>query len=270
MEHSLRHRVAQAVDPEMREDSGLSRFNLWVVVAILVMVSAGVLETEIHVIERYGGLMDALKLILFAFFAVEYGLRIWVATLNPANRSALRYALSPAALLDLVVLASFISPFLGIEATVLRLLQLTRLFRLARIGKYSRAMNLLFEAIRSRDIELALSAGLAFGLMLIAATLLYIVESTAQPEAFGSIPRAMWWAVETLTTVGYGDVVPITPLGRILAAITALCGIGIIALPTGLLAGAFAEAIRRAREERQHNPGLGTSHPPSHRPSGRD
>ena len=88
--------------------------------------------------------------------------------------------------------------------------------------------------------------------MLAASTLLYFVESTAQPEAFGSIPRAMWWAVETLTTVGYGDVVPVTPLGRFLAAVTALCGIGIIALPTGMLAGAFSDAIRHAREDRQH------------------
>lgn len=260
MEHSLRHRVSRAVDPEMSDGDGLSRFNLWVVLAIAVMVTIGVLETEIHVIRQYGGLMTVLKYLLFAFFAVEYGLRLWVATLNPRNRSMLQYALSPSALLDFAVLFTFVTPFLGIETTVFRLLQLTRLFRLARIGRYSRAMNLLFEAIRSRDIELALSAALAFGLMLMSATLLYIVESTAQPEAFGSIPRAMWWAVETLTTVGYGDVVPITPLGRILASVTALCGIGIIALPTGLLAGAFAEAIRRARDERAHGHGVGSDH----------
>lgn len=255
MKHSVRHRVSRAVDPEMNDDDGLSRFNLWVVLAIAVMVTIGVLETEVHVIRQYGSLMNALKYGLFVFFAVEYGLRLWVATLNPGNRSTLRYALSPAALLDLMVLFTFVTPFLGIETTVFRLLQLTRLFRLARIGRYSRAMNLLFEAIRSRDIELALSAALAFGLMLMSATLLYIVESNVQPEAFGSIPRAMWWAVETLTTVGYGDVVPVTPLGRILASLTALSGIGIIALPTGLLAGAFAEAIRRAREERARGPG---------------
>lgn len=250
--HGLRHRLSRAVDPEMRRDHGLSRFNAAVVLAIIFMVTIGVLETEIHMIEQFGGLMNLLKLLLFVFFSVEYGLRLWVAGLNPRYRGALQYARTPASLLDLIVLITFVTPFLGIETTVFRLLRLTRLFRLARMGRYSRALNLLFEAIRSRDIELAMSAGMAFVLMLGAATLLYLVESRVQPEAFGSIPRAMWWAVETLTTVGYGDVVPITPLGRILAALTALCGIGIIALPTGVLAGAFSEAIRHAREERKH------------------
>ena len=124
--------------------------------------------------------------------------------------------------------------------------------RIEYASNLSRALNLVYVAIRSRSTELSLAFGLAFALMLAASTLLYFVESTAQPEAFGSIPRAMWWAVETLTTVGYGDVVPVTPLGRFLAAVTALCGIGIIALPTGMLAGAFSDAIRQAREDRTH------------------
>ena len=257
MDHSLRHRVSVAIDPEMRGVPGLSMFNQLVVAGILVLIAIAVLETEVHVIRNYGWLMTALKLALFVFFAAEYVLRLWVAPLNPRFRSALQFALTPAALLDLAVLVTFVTPFLGLEAAVFRLLQLTRILRLARLGRYSRAMNLLFDAFRSRSTELMLSALLAFSLMLGASTLLYLVENQAQPEAFGSIPRAMWWAVETLTTVGYGDVVPVTPLGRFLAAVTALCGIGIIALPTGMLAGAFSDAIRHAREDRLHEHGHG-------------
>ncbi|MCA0204917.1 MAG: ion transporter [Proteobacteria bacterium] len=249
---SLRHRVSAAIDPEMRVQSGLSPFNRVVVAGIIVLIAIAVLETEINVIRHYAWTMEGLKLGLFFFFAVEYGLRLWVATLNPKYSTVWQFARTPAALLDLVVLVTFVTPFLGLEAAVFRLLQLTRILRLARLGRYSRALNLLFDAFRSRATELLLSGMLAFGLMLGAATLLYLVEREAQPEAFGSIPRAMWWAVETLTTVGYGDVVPITPLGRFLAALTALCGIGIIALPTGVLAGAFSDAIRRAREDRLH------------------
>lgn len=252
MEHSLRHRLQVEIDPEMHGRAGLSRFNLLVVVAIVVMITVGVMETEATFRDRFGGSTSALKLVLFGFFAVEYGLRLWVAALNPRFRSALQFALTPSALLDLAVLISFVTPFLGVEATVFRLLQLTRILRLARMGRYSRAMNLLYDAIRSRSVELALSLGMALGLMLASATLLYAVEAQEQPEAFGSIPRAMWWAVETMTTVGYGDVVPVTPLGRLFAALTALSGIGIIALPTGVLAGAFSDAIRRARDERGH------------------
>ncbi len=257
MDHTLRHRLAASIDPEMRNAPGLSTFNRLVVAGIIVLVSIAVLETEIHVIRRYGNLMNVMKAVLFVFFATEYALRLWVAVLNPRFRSTLQYALTPSALLDLAVLVTFVTPFMGLEATVFRLLQIARLLRLARMGRYSRAMNLVFEAIRSRSTELLLSFGMAFGLMLGAATLLYVVEAPGQPEAFGSIPRAMWWAVETLTTVGYGDVVPQTALGRILAAFTALSGIGIIALPTGVMAGAFSDAIRRAREERTHGHGPG-------------
>ena len=239
----------------MHGQPGLSVFNKWLIVCVLAAVAIGIVETEARVIERYGGLMTALKGLLFLIFGVEYGLRLWVASLNPRFRSAWAFALTPAALLDLAVLVSFAMPFLGVEGTVFRLFRLSRLIRLARIGRYSRAMNLLIEAIRSRDIELVMSVGIALGVMVASATLLYIVEGPAQPEAFGSIPRALWWAVATLTTVGYGDVVPVTGLGRILAAITALCGIGLIALPTGVLAGAFSDAIRRAREEGHRKPG---------------
>ena len=250
MDRTLRHRISAAIDPEMRDAPGLSVFNRLVVGGILALIVIAVLETEVHVIRRYDWAMDVTKTVLFVFFAIEYLLRLWVATLNPKVRSIWAYVFSASALLDLAVLLTFLMPFLGLEASVFRLLQITRIVRMARLGRYSRALNLLFEAFRSRATELLLSALLALSLMLAASTLLYIVEAEAQPEAFGSIPRAMWWAVETLTTVGYGDVVPVTPLGRFLAALTALCGIGIIALPTGVLAGAFSEAIRRAREER--------------------
>ncbi|MFN4098493.1 MAG: ion transporter [Pararhodobacter sp.] len=235
----------------MRGRPGLSWFNQAVIAGILVLILIAVLETEVQVIRQYGGLMQGLHGVLFVFFLTEYLLRLWVAPLNPRFCSHWRFMRSPSALLDLIVLITFITPFLGLEAMVFRLLQLTRILRLARLGRYSRAMNLLFDALRSRGTELVLSAVMAVALMLAAATLLYLVERDAQPEAFGSIPRAMWWAVATLTTVGYGDVTPVTVLGRFLAALTALCGIGIIALPAGVLAGAFSDAIRRAREEQE-------------------
>ena len=251
MDSGLRHRLSRLIDPEMRGRPGLSWFNQLVVAGILVLILIAVLETEVQVLRQHGRLLEGLQGLLFVFFLTEYLLRLWIAPLNPRFPSYRHYILSPAALLDLLVLNTIITPFLGLEATVFRLLQLARVLRLARLGRYSRAMNLLFDALRSRVTELVLSAMLAFALMLGAATLLYLVEGSAQPEGFGSIPRALWWAVATLTTVGYGDVVPITLLGRLLAAFTAVCGIGIIALPTGVLAGAFSDAIRRAREEEE-------------------
>lgn len=244
----LRARLAPHVDPELHPATGLSRFNRAVVAAILAVVMIGVLETEIRFIERMGIWLPVLEFLFLLFFAVEYLLRLAVARFNPRYGTAWRYALTPSALLDLAVLISFLSPFLGLEAAVFRFLRLARLVRLARMGRYSRAMRLLYAAMVSRGPELLISVALALSLMLAAATLLWLVEAPVQPEAFGSIPRALWWSVATLTTVGYGDIVPVTALGRLFAAATALCGIGIIALPTGVLAGAFADAIRQARE----------------------
>lgn len=253
MSRSLRHRLSESLDPEMRGAPGLSVLNRLIVAAILALILLAVLETEVRITSEHGALMTGLQVALFLVFLAEYLGRLWVAPLNPRLRGALAWALTPSALLDLVVLVSFLLPWLGPEATVFRLLQLARILRLARLGRYSRAMRLLFEAVRSRGPELLLSVMMAGGLMLGAATLLYLVERQVQPEAFGSIPRALWWAVETLTTVGYGDVIPFTPLGRVLAAATALCGVGVIALPAGVLAGAISDAIRQSREDAAHH-----------------
>lgn len=157
------------------------------------------------------------------------------------------YAVTWSSLLDLVVIVSFLLPMVGLESTVLRMLRAARLIRLARLGRYSVALGMTFDAIAERRFELAVSVIIAFGLMLLSSSALYLAEGNIQPEAFGSIPRAMWWSVATLTTVGYGDIIPVTPLGRVFAAMTALTGVGIIAIPTGLLVGAFADALRRAR-----------------------
>ncbi len=165
----------------------------------------------------------------------------------------LRYMLTPAALLDLAALLPPLLTLAGGETFLLRAARLLRILRLARLGRFSTAMQHIGVAIRSRRYELLLSLGVAFGLLLTSSTLLYLAEQEAQPENFGSIPRAMWWSIATLTTVGYGDVYPLTALGKFFAAITALTGIGLIAMPTGILAAAFSDALQR-QSERESNP----------------
>ena len=147
----------------------------------------------------------------------------------------------------MLVMLRFLLPLLGLEAALLRMIRIVRLVRLARLGRYSLALQMIGAAVTDRRYELGVSVIIASGLMLLSSTALYLAEGAHQPENFGSIPRAMWWSVATLTTVGYGDIVPVTVTGRIFAAVTALTGIGIIAIPTGILAGAFSDALRRAR-----------------------
>ncbi|PRX32714.1 voltage-gated potassium channel [Meinhardsimonia xiamenensis] len=246
--HSLRHRVALALDPELRRRQGLSPANRVILGLILLSVVSGVLGTEPLVTQGRERLFFAIEAVLLVAFTVEYLARLWVAPEARGHPSRLRWMLRFDSLLDLAVILSMLLPFLGAESALLRLLRAFRLVQLARLGRYSRALSLVGETLRERRAELVISLAVTLGLMLLSSTLLFIFEGPHQPEAFGSIPRAMWWAVATLTTVGYGDVVPLTALGKFFAALTALTGVAVIALPTGIVAGAFAEAMERHRK----------------------
>jgi len=129
----------------------------------------------------------------------------------------------------------------------LRFVRFFRILRLAKLGRFSSAWSDLGNAIRSRKEELFLAFSLSAFTMLIASTLMYWAEGAAQPEKFGSIPRTMWWTIVTLTTVGYGDVYPVTPVGKFLCGMVAVAAIGLIALPTGILAAAMSDVMQRRR-----------------------
>lgn len=146
---------------------------------------------------------------------------------------------------DLAALASFAAG--GTGGFLLRLVRLIRIFRLAKLGRMTRALDHLRDAVLSRREELLLSLAAGDVLVLTSATALYLAERGVQPRAFGSIPRALWWSITTTTTIGYGDVYPITPLGKALAAASAIAGIGVIAPPTVILAAAFSDALQRGR-----------------------
>ena len=248
----LRARLYGALDPTQRR-RGLSLLNGLIVAAILVSVVVAVLDTEQPLAQRYAAAFLAADVVLTVIFASEYLLRLWTAPENPRYRGPLgrlRWAVTPSALLDLAALAPALIYAGATPAYLFRLLRLARILRLAKLGRFSQAWNEIVTAVQSRRDELVLTFVAALGLMLVAATLLHLVEGSSQPEQFGSIPRALWWAVVTLTTIGYGDVYPHSVLGKMLASLTAFCGIGLIAAPTGILASAFSEAAqrRRARE----------------------
>lgn len=246
----FRKKLSLALDPEMKPTPGLSKTNTLVVYLICLSILFGVMETEKTVTDQFDVFFQIAHIVLFLAFAVEYAARIFAAPVNPRFPSSIRYAITLASLVDLLVLASFILPVFGLEASLLRMFRAARIVRLARLGRYSLAMQIIGAAISQRRYELGISVIIAFGLMLLSSSALYLAERHIQPEEFGSIPRAMWWSVATLTTVGYGDIVPMTILGRIAAAITALTGIGLIALPTSILAGAFGEALQSIRSNR--------------------
>lgn len=252
----LRRELFVLLEPKAWPRAGLSPVNRAIAGLILASAAVTVLESEPLLHEGNEFAFLALESVFATIFLVEYVARLWAAAENPKYgpglAGRLRYAASPAALLDLVALCPLLFAFAGTEAFLLRLFRLLRILRLAKLGRYSSAFTAISEALRSRRHELVMSLGIASLLLLVSSTLLYLAEGGVQPDVFGSIPRAMWWSVATLTTVGYGDVYPLTALGKVLAGMTAVTGIGLIAMPTGILAAAFSDAMvrRRNAEER--------------------
>lgn len=249
---SLRQVIYCQLEPGAYHGTGLSVLNRAICILILASALVAILETEEALANSFSQLFWAMEVSFTAIFALEYAARLWVAAEDPRYSNGLlgrlRYMVSPAAMLDLLALAPTLLMLAGSETFLLRFARLIRIMRLARLGRFTAAIEHLQNAIRSRRFEFGVSICIAGFVLLLSSSLLYLAEGSIQPEQFGSIPRAMWWSIATLTTVGYGDVYPVTALGRLLAAMTAVAGIGIIAMPTGILAAAFSDAVQRSRQ----------------------
>ncbi|NBB16868.1 ion transporter [Caulobacter sp. SLTY] len=247
---SLRARIYRALDPEARK-RGLSITNIALAVLIVVASLVAITATEPTIYAPYARAFITAEWVFGGIFLVEYLARLWVAAERPGAggpwKARLGFMFSFSGIVDLISVIATLTP--GTPAgPLLRAFRLMRVLRLAKLGRLSSAWRHMAEAVSSRRSELILSLGVGVGLMVLSATLLYLVEGDAQPDKFGSIPRALWWAVATLTTIGYGDIFPITPVGKLLASVTAITSIGLIALPTGILAAAFSDAMARHRE----------------------
>lgn len=244
------------LDPTQWAHSGLSPLNKGILFVVLAGILSAVLESESSLRNSYQNTFYILNVIFAVLFLVEYIVRLWVMGKNPQYSGfagRLRYARRFASTLGLIaVIGLWVDILLGLQGVygvMLRLVRVLRIITLARNSEWATAIHLISRAIQKRRHELALSLGLACMIMLFSATMLYLVEGPEQPETFGSIPRALWWAMATLTTVGYGDVYPITAAGKILAGIAAFTSIAIVAMPTGIMAAAFSDALHEFRRK---------------------
>ena len=246
--HDLRRRVYDLLEHDNIPHTPSARLAHLIIAIVIINVIVMVLASVPEIDARYGGLLDAVEFGSIAIFAIEYAARLWsVAGHAPYRevspwRARVGYATSSLGIIDLLsVLPSGVA-LSGGERPMLVLLGLLPFFKLVR---YSTAMRSLLAAVHAERRTLFGCLVILIGAVLTFATLLYAIEHDAQPDKFGTIPLAMWWAIVTLGTVGYGDVVPVTPMGKAVASFAIVGGLMMIALPVAIISGAFANEVRR-------------------------
>ena len=247
--HHARMRVYTVLEQALPDDQ-VSRFvHAALILLALGSVSSVVFESIPSLRSRYELIFFAIELVTVSVFTIEYALRLWVAPLHPPFRrlnffrAAFKQAISLPALIDLLTILPF---YLALVSPAdLRVFIVFRIIRFLKIARYSPGIRSLYEAIINERRALLACLVILASLILASASVMHLVEHQAQPEKFGTIPDAMWWAVVTLTTVGYGDAVPITALGKFIAGLIAIMGLGMLALPVGIIATSFAEVIHR-------------------------
>lgn len=239
------------LNPEGDDDR---KVDTLIIALIAVNVVAVMLETEPAIADRYADALLINEMIATVVFSVEYVLRLYCAHRDPAYRGRLfgrlRYALSMLAVIDLIAIAPFFLQFIEMDLRVARAIRLMRLVRVFKLGRYARAVRTLANSINRKKEELAISAFFSVLVLVLCSSAMYFVEHTHQPEAFRSIPSTMWWSVVTLTSVGYGDVSPVTGVGQVVGAVVCILGVFVVALPTGIIASGFLEEMRAQRQER--------------------
>ena len=244
-----RRRVHLWFDHGAGDDAVATAIHRGLVLLICANVAAIVLESVPEIAAHFGPAFQALEAVSLVVFALEYAIRLWVApeharyrALSPAQ-ARLAYALSLPAIIDLM--ATLPLAFAALGLSDLRALLLLRLLRFFKLGRYSPGMASLAAALSAERKALFAWFVVLMGVMLMAASVMHLVEHEAQPDKLGTIPDAMWWAIITLTTVGYGDVFPVTAAGKAVASVTAVLGLVMLALPVGIVATAFAQEIHR-------------------------
>ena len=249
----LRARLHLQLAGDPSGDGKLSLLSWILVATISAALATSILSTEPLVADRAPQVFHGLEVAFGIIFSIEYLIRLWTAAEARGSETSWvkrrKFVFSLLGIIDLLVIMTSLTPLFTANFAILRSLRLARLFAFAKFGRFSEAFRELASAVYERRFELYVTMALASVLLLIGATSLYLLEGAVQPDKFGSIPRALWWSIITLTTVGYGDVAPITPMGKFAAAIVALAGIGLVAMPTGIMAAAFSEAMQRRRRD---------------------
>ncbi|MCP2731348.1 ion transporter [Limnofasciculus baicalensis] len=256
MKPSLKQYIFEIIEGSNKDNWVGQVFDSFILVLIVLNLVTFSLETVHSVWIEYKEVLTAFDIISVFVFTFEYSLRVWSCTVNPKFRhpvwGRLRFIFTPLLLIDLSAILPFYLPLFFPDIRFARSIRLFRFFRLLKLTRYSDSLKIIFTVFLIKKEELIITFFVWFLLLFSGSSLMYFAEHEAQAKAFPDIPTAMWWGVVTLTTVGYGDIYPITPMGRILAGILAVLGVGILALPTGIIASGFYDELQGKRKKKRH------------------
>lgn len=255
---SLKRRIFFLIDEKGRKKSPWNRFfHLTVAALIWMSVIAIVLESFQPIRGKFQWFFDAFELLTVIVFTTEYLLRFWTADLKYKKLSTWqarwKFVVSPMGIIDLLAVLPFFLPiFFKFDLRFIRILRIIRLLRIFKLNRYTRALTLFTHVFYEKRNELGITLFVMFLMLLMSSTIMYYLESDVQPDEFPDIISTFWWSVATLTTVGYGDVYPVTGWGKLVSGVIAILGIGLVALPTGILSAGFIEKIEERHEEKHH------------------
>jgi voltage-gated potassium channel len=252
MSQKVKKRIFNILETSTPGDFSSSCFTIFIMTLILLNIIAVIFETVKTFSVQYARFLEIFEVFSVGIFTIEYLFRLWTCTIDKNLENPfigrIRFIVTPLALVDLMAILPFYLPLLiPLDLRFVRGLRLFRLFRLFKMTRYSESLKTLGSVLKAKKEELIITLIAVFTLLLFASSLMYFVEHEAQPRVFTSIPAAMWWGVITLTTVGYGEIYPITHLGKFLGAIIAILGVGTFALPAGIIASGFAEVFQKRR-----------------------
>ncbi len=259
--HTIKSRVFNVLEVSKHKGDLSWKIDAFIIVLIILNVVAIILESVETISMEYSSEFFYFELFSVIVFTIEYIFRIWVSNLYPSYghpvTGRLKYALTPLALIDLLAILPFYLLFTSLDLRLLRMFRIFRIFRLFKIARYISALSLINRVVSRKKEELIISLIFTLFLLLLTSTIMYYVENGAQPEKFSSIPETMWWGISTLTTVGYGDMYPITAMGQFLGGMIAIIGIGLFALPTGILASGFSQELAHQSHQAESCPSCG-------------
>lgn len=253
--HAVRKRTAELLTAQRPNDDWGRVVDVVLIFLIFANVVMVILETDPALGADWADFFWQFEVFSVAVFTVEYALRLWSCVdregqpqMSPA-RARVRWVLSPLGLIDLLAILPFyiflLIPGSAESLLLLRIFRGLRLLRIFKLTRYSPALQILRTVLIRQANTLMVVAFVMMVILVMTSWGIYMIERDAQPEFFGTLPQALWWSVVTITTVGYGDVVPITPLGKLFGGLVSLVGIGMAALPAGILASGFATEMRR-------------------------